>query len=398
MPVDTSAINSILAAWQAGIKFRQEKENRIAQQMYQQQKLEQDAQQFKEQMALSKERFVAENELHKGQYKLDEVKMKAMIADMLSQGKIAGTPNASNTQQTVDTGLGGPSFAAPTPQAQLGQQVTAINTLAPAQANAAGQKAGAVQAATLPGQLELASTKANLDLEKRLTVEEARAATSKDIAELHNKGLIDAAKIRGRYAIDVANIRKQTNTIDLDDPGVQNAMKDLAAGVISTGDLLKNGYTMAQRKAVNDALTARNLVPVNEQTKTNLQKLSPIKGIYEDVVKLRDMIKNDTIKASLPFSDARALKDRIDGRLAILATGIGGQRGAISQKDVDAMRGYVAKFSYGFTNPTANDAIVTGFEKTILTAQKTALAGFSPEQVNIIVNTHGLLSPYEEIK
>lgn len=388
MPIQNIGAD-IVQAFLAGRRIKLQQDALRQQQEFAQQKFEQDQQQFEQELKRKNEEFKLTQALDQAKYNKSLFDARVKGGEALAQGHLSPTTVTDEAYEAEIPEIG--TIRIPNPEIRKNKDSERKINEAVKQFTAltlpTAQRAGQVAQAQNPALMERTEKQQAGQLENQKIIKELEAKE----ADKRFKERVYLQDRRDANAMARAQVRRKSNEVDFAPEETNVAIKNLADGSTTLEELTKSGYTQSERKHLIQEMGRRNLKPLNNQTKTSLQQMQAVKNIFEQVTRLRDMIKESPYESTIPFSTARGLAGRINAQLGTMASQVGGQKGAISLKDVKAMEAYVAKFSYGIANPKVNDEIVNDFEKLLRSKQNSLMPNFSPAQKRILNETYNLL-------
>lgn len=389
MPVDNSAVNSIISAYIEGRKIRQTKEefqNQLEQQKIQQKFHEQEQARAEKMLELHAGQLAAEKEAQARRLDLEEATHKLNAQQQLIQNITQGMVRARNggqapqdnsplsmtqglqSQQQVDPNsqfmrvggavpTSGPSptvlpngmqIATPEDLAQQQARVTSIMT--PAKAAEAGAVSGAVEEAKVPGMIKLAEAtgaqkKAELDLAHRYKLIETN---------LSNSSREKVAQIRANATMAAAKLGKEV------DPEEVSAVANMSA----LGTLGRKLGTGPTDRAAYVALTKSHEVPLGDKDSEALNKIQEINPLIEKMQAFAAKLPDNAFGANFNkyirsnpalMNEWSNMQSLMKGYAGSVSQVLGKEAGRKTDKDIERALGIMVES--GITGPMAQERL-----------------------------------------
>lgn len=385
MPIQNIG-SDVIQAFLAGQRIKQEREQLAQQKQLKEEELVQQARQFQQQLQATREHYQAVAKQADATFNLGLVRARTAAQNALGQGNIAPT---SETPDTVTANL------------PLIGEISAPN---PKKKAADKSEAAVKQAVDIATQTAPIKTKQAVDQAQALTpiindrakfIEDLKNQHAMDLLHERESGQVKLEDLRHRYRLGENEQRqnlKNKGAIGLDPQGLSNVIQDLSIGATTLDELPKTGFSSQERQLILGTARKQNILPIDNKTKADLQNMGAATQIFHQVQDLNNMLKQSgSLLNPRKLLAEKAMQSRIIGALGNLATALGGQKGMLSQRDVDAMKGYVVKFSWEAADPTLNDKVVSDFAKVLQGKLKTNLPGMSKTQRQALAQAYNLL-------
>lgn len=345
MPVDVSPINTIIQAYQTGVARRQQAEQFKQEQELKRQQLEQEAE-------LQKQNLERQALAQKATQKYQEADLalkKATLGQNIQQQTLqSGVTPAGYEVKNINPDFFGESANITYQNPLTGEQFTVPDTRSYFQQQAENQRI-ALQPQTEAKQIiEAAKQQAeqirqeaikNKDLERAVALEGYKAQLQSLKSAEDYKRAIDVAKIKAA----ASSASKAIPAADLD-----VAVQGLANGTYTVEDLPRLGIPAASRLNVLKSLRDQGIAPLKKEQVGKIQEISSVFDLYKKARQLADAVApTNTSPAASLFQGAkhkldpgiRALEDELTGKLGQVARVISGEKGMLSNKDIERSRG-----------------------------------------------------------
>ncbi len=332
MPVNLT-FPKIIQAYMQGKNLRLAEETQQRDEEFRQKKLTEDIRQFDENARIHQQEFAEENKIRGANLRLAQMAAKRAITRDAAEGIIPGTPRGENEIVVQDPELG--EIVAPSPEA-LAKRQGIFKT------QAIADKVAELNA-TLPILDEASKKKEERAQKRALEIQEMRGKTAREVAEMRVANQLSLEDLRNRYRVSNILLRKS-----LQDGGetedVELATNDALKGIYSVEDFIKLGFKPAQRTAILRSVQKAGGRILNEKETIDLKNLTALNAYIRQIDEMHDEIEKGGSGIFTNPSKLAELYGRskeIESGLGNLATSLGGQKGAISQKDVEAQKSYI---------------------------------------------------------
>ncbi len=401
MPLDMSGPNSIIAAFMAGQRLKFQRDRAAQQDIQKQQELQEQQRQhdmmqkrFDAELKNRENEFTAKQQVDKAQLELAIANSRMQIAQQMGTMMAPDDAAEEDTQRMNFGPALGNEMRVLTPEAMARRAkpianlkkdtaVQQANEIAAGGVQPAIDKAKGIGEVTLPVQKQLidAKTIAKMsELEVAATLRHANAMQEIQLRErLRKNTALDIAAVKNKYKLD---------SDQLDQAQFDAVSQGVKEGRLSFEDLVK-GQKQGPRQVLVGKLAQEGYYPVRDTERRDIAALSTMNAMYRDAEEL-----NKAIKAG-NYTEAMVLKQSFIAKRGTLASVLGGQKGAISERDVQAMDAYMQNIivdpKVPFAKSKANDLRVKQLGKDIATKQNAILSRFKFPQQRTLIKAYDMI-------
>lgn len=390
--------SGVINAYLRGRQLRQRNIEQQQRRELMQQQLEQQQKQFEQNLDMRQKMFDVETRFKK-------LESQMAIRRALAEGILPGQPVMDSPDEvSVNIPELGGEVRGPSSQAVARRKKTLLEPEIEAKVSTAVKTAEGLapikkraDEEAVERQKAVLKFKSDLDKNNIEALERVRQAGRKELLNMRMKSEIDAIHLRGRYAKEVAKIRK-ADDVTLDEESIGNFIRDSAAGVNTLEEWPKLGLNQGQRLVVTENMQNRGLQPLDNKTRDQLTVLSPqgkLRAYLESFKTIAAQLQANPERYFNPLDSIHDAIGRLKSQLPLLASDVtfGGQKGALSQKDVDAMQSYSVRLR-GILNPKVFIETANDFEERLTRSTEVLLKKYKEPQRKLLRETFDLINPY----
>jgi hypothetical protein len=257
----------------------------------------------------------------------------------------------------------------------------AFQAQTPLVADRAGQVAGAEIDAQMPkieAQFAQQIGLQNMRNEQALILEAARLEKAKELEGLRHKNNVARDSVNNASRRSIAEMRLKGQAVDPN--AVELSMHRILTGDDTVESLAKQ-LPIGKRKSFTDAAQASGIKVLRDQDIKDLAGLQMLQQVYEKYSEL-------AVEANKPVpwpGKLMNLKAEADTLLGQLAKSHGGDKGALSNQDVQRAKGNEPSWRADLFESGANERKLKNIKNVIDTVTKRVTFDMKPEQAKILL-------------